>query len=119
MVEVKNWFDFTNLKDIAVVSWRLTGDGQELQKGELPAPDLAPRATAQLAIPVKAFTPEPGVEYFLEVSFRLKQDESWAKRGHEIAWDQFKLPDAAPASVVGRRAPCRLCASARTPRKPP
>jgi len=98
LVEVKNWFDFTNLKDIAVMNWRLTGDGRELQKGELPAPDLAPRATAQLAIPVKTFAPEPGAEYFLEVSFRLKQDESWASRGHEIAWDQFKLPDAAPAA---------------------
>ena len=47
---------------------------------------------------MKAFTPEPGTEYFLEVSFRLKQDESWASRGHELAWDQFKLPDSAPAS---------------------
>ena len=118
VVEVKNWFDFTNLKDIAVVSWRLTGDGKELQQGELPAPDLAPRATAQLAIPVKAFTPEPGVEYFLELSFRLKQDESWAKRGHEIAWDQFKLPDAAPACRCRTQPPCRPCASARMPRRP-
>jgi beta-galactosidase len=100
LVEVKNWFDFINLKDIAVVGWRLTRDGKELQKGEVPAPDLAPRTTAQLAIPVRRFTPEPGAEYFLEVSFRLKQDESWAKRGHEIAWDQFKLPDAAPASAL-------------------
>ena len=24
----------------------------------------------------------------------------WAKRGHELAWDQFKLPDAAPAEVA-------------------
>jgi len=100
-VEVKNWFDFTDLKDIAVVAWRLTGDGRELQKGEMPAPDLAPRATAQLAVPVKSFKPEPGVEYFLDVSFRLKRDQSWAKAGHELAWDQFKLPDAAPAVEAG------------------
>ncbi|HEY9175553.1 MAG TPA: glycoside hydrolase family 2 TIM barrel-domain containing protein [Verrucomicrobiae bacterium] len=99
-IEVKNWFDFVNVKDVAVIAWRLTGDGQELQKGELPAPDLAPRATAQLAIPVKSFTPQPGVEYFLEVSFRLKQDESWAKKGHELAWNQFKLPDTAPAPAL-------------------
>jgi beta-galactosidase len=99
-VEVKNWFDFTNLKDIAVVNWRLTGDGKELQKGEVPAPDLAPRATTQLAIPARPFTPEPGAEYFLEVSFRLKRDALWAKRGHELAWDQFKLPEAAPAAAL-------------------
>ncbi|HNQ88709.1 MAG TPA: glycoside hydrolase family 2 TIM barrel-domain containing protein [Verrucomicrobiota bacterium] len=98
-IEVKNWFDFVNVKDIAVLTWRLTGDGQELQRGELPAPDLAPRAAAPVAIPVKPFAPQPGVEYFLDVSFRLQQDESWARRGHEIAWDQFRLPDAVPASA--------------------
>jgi len=101
-IEVKNWFDFVNLKDIAVVQWRLTGDGKELQQGELASPDLAPRATAQLAVPVKPFTPAPGVEYFLELSFRLKHDTLWAKAGHELAWDQFKLPDAAPALAVVR-----------------
>ena len=99
-VEVKNWFDFINLKDIADVNWLLTGDGKEIQKGELAAPDLAPRASTQLAIPVKPFTPALGVEYFLELSFRLKQDTPWAKKGHEIAWDQFKLPDAAPPTLL-------------------
>jgi beta-galactosidase len=96
-IQIKNWFDFTNLKDIATLNWRLAGDGQELQQGELPAPDLAPRATAPLAIPVKPFSPKPGVEYFLELSFRLKQNARWARKGHELAWDQFKLPDVAPA----------------------
>ena len=96
-VEVKNWFDFTNLKDIAILNWRLSGDGSELQSGTVSAPGLAPHATTQIKLPVKSFTPKPGVEYFLELSFTLKQDEPWAKQGHEIAWNQFKLPDAAPA----------------------
>jgi len=99
-VEVKNWFDFINPKDIAVLNWRLTGDGKEIQSGEMPAPDLAPRASGVVSIPVKAFTAEPGVEYFLELSFRLKTDQPWAKAGHEIAWDQFKLPDSTPAAVA-------------------
>ena len=97
VIEVRNGFDFLNLKDLATVSWRLTGEGRELQKGELPAPNLPPRATASLALPVKPFKPAPGVEYFLEVSFRLKHDEPWARRGHELAWDQFQLPEMAPA----------------------
>lgn len=95
IVEVKNWYDFVNLKDIATLHWKLTADGRELQKGEMAAPDLAPRATTQLSIPAKPFQSEPGVEYFLELSFRLKRDESWANKGHELAWDQFKLPDSA------------------------
>jgi beta-galactosidase len=96
-IKLKNFFDFTNPKDIAVLKWRLTGDGAELQSGTLPAPDLAPHAVAQLTLPVQPFAPQPGMEYFLDVSFRLHRDTAWAKQGHEIAWDQFKLPDAAPA----------------------
>lgn len=99
-VNVKNWYDFTNLKDVAGIRWRLTGDGKLLQFGEMAAPDLVPYATATLTVPVKPFTPAPGVEYFLELSFRLKHDTLWAKAGHELAWDQFKLPDTAPAVVV-------------------
>ena len=99
-IEVKNWYDFTNLKEVATLTWRLTGDGQVLQSGILPTPDLAPHATAQIAVPLNPFKPDPGVEYFLELSFRLKQSTPWAKAGHEIAWDQFKLPDAAPATTT-------------------
>ncbi len=99
-IEIKNWFDFTNLKDIAAGAWRLTGDGKELQSGELPELDVAPRAAQTLTIPVKTFTPQPGVEYFLELNFTLKHDQPWARAGHLLAWDQFKLPDAAPASAV-------------------
>ena len=101
VVEVKNWFDFLNLKDVATLRWVLTADGREIQRGSLATPNLPPRATAQLQIPIKPFTPEPGKEYFLELSFRLKHDEPWAARGHEIAWEQFQLPDAAP--VVAAR----------------
>lgn len=99
-VEVKNWFDFLNLRGVVTGHWRLTGDGKELQQGELHPLDLEPRGIKHITIPVKAFTPEPGVEYFLDLSFRLRKDESWAKKGHEIAWDQFKLPDAAPAPAA-------------------
>ena len=99
-VEVKNWFDFVNLRDVATAHWRVTDGARELQRGELPPLDLAPRAVQQVAIPIKVFKPEPGAEYFLELSFRLRQDEAWARRGHEIAWDQFKLPDGTPPPLL-------------------
>jgi beta-galactosidase len=99
-IEVKNYYDFTNLKDIASGQWHLKGDGRVLQMGKVPELDIAPHAAQQLSIPVKAFQPEPGVEYFLELSFTLKRDRLWAKSGHEIAWDEFKLPDATPGAAV-------------------
>ncbi len=106
--EVKNWYDFTNLKDIAKIEWKLTGDGKLLQSGDLPAPDLAPYATGTLTVPVLPFKPAPSVEYFLELSFRLTHDTLWAKVGHELAWDQFKLPDAAPALALDSSASAQL-----------
>jgi beta-galactosidase len=99
-IEIKNWFDFVNLEEVATASWKLTGDGEEIQSGELALPAFAPRATAEITLPVKLFTPKPGVEYFVELSFRLKHATELLKAGHEIAWDQFKLPDAAPASAL-------------------
>jgi beta-galactosidase len=95
-VEIRNWFDFTNLKDLAEGTWRLMADDVPLQEGKLPELDLAPRASLRLAVPVRAFQPEPGVRYFLELSFKLRRDTRWAKAGHELAWDQFELPDAKP-----------------------
>jgi len=103
-VSIKNWYDFTNLRDIASGQWRLKADGREIQTGKLPVLDLEPGATKQVAIPVKAFTPQPGVEYFLELNFTLNQNTPWAEAGHEIAWDEFKLPDAAPAAAVATEA---------------
>ena len=34
----------------------------------------------------------PGAEAFLNLHFRLTADTPWAEAGHEIAWEQFKLP---------------------------
>ncbi len=99
-VEVNNRYQFTNLKDVANGRWSLKADGKEIQSGVLSDLDLAPGATKQVSIPLKKFKPAPGAECFLNLSFTLKSDQPWAKAGHEIAWDEFKLPDAAPAQLV-------------------
>lgn len=37
----------------------------------------------------------PGAEYFINFSFRLKNDTEWEKAGYEVASEQFKLSDSA------------------------
>jgi beta-galactosidase len=98
--EVKNYYDFVNLNEAATGTWRLKADGRTVQQGKLPSLDVAPHGTQTITIPLKAFQPEPGTEYFVELSFQLRKDSLWAKAGHEIAWDEFKLPDSSPAMVV-------------------
>lgn len=100
-IEIKNWFDFINVHDIATGIWRLTEDGRTIQQGDFEDLSIAPGKTATVKVPFKTFEPAPGKEYFLQVSFQLKRDEAWARKGHEIAWDEFKLPQhvAAPGST--------------------
>jgi beta-galactosidase len=99
-LEIANGYFFTNLKDLVRGEWRLTCEGETLQKGLLPELNLAPGGTLRVTPPLKAFAPKPGAEYFLEVDFFLSRDLPWAKAGHSLAWDQFKLPVSTAAPVV-------------------
>jgi beta-galactosidase len=69
--------------------------------------DIPPGQSKTVTLPMGGLIPKPGVEYWLEVSFRLRRDTSWAKLGHEVAWDQMKLPDSVPppALVVSKTKP--------------
>jgi len=106
-IEVKNWFQFTRLAEIAAGSWALKADGKRVQSGKLTGLDLAPGEAKEIVIPCEYFKPEPGLEYHLEITFHLTRNLAWAKAGHEIAWDEFKLPVDAPALpvVVSMEAP--------------
>ncbi|MCL4402951.1 MAG: DUF4981 domain-containing protein, partial [Acidobacteria bacterium] len=96
-IRVKNWFDFTNPKDVAEGLWEVKAEGRTIASGHLPELDMQPgeEKTYKLALP--KLQPKPGVEYWLNVSFVLKHDTSWAAKGHEIAWDQFAMPGSVPA----------------------
>ncbi|MGH9666658.1 MAG: glycoside hydrolase family 2 TIM barrel-domain containing protein, partial [Bryobacteraceae bacterium] len=98
-VRVKNWFDFTNPKDFAEGVWEVKAGGQTIASGGFPELDIEPRTEKTYRLALSQIQPERGVEYWLNVSFRLKHQTPWAAKGHEIAWDQFKLPVSAPAPV--------------------
>jgi beta-galactosidase len=42
----------------------------------------------------------PGAEYHLKIRFVLSADTSWAPKGHEVAWDQFRVPFPVPPKVA-------------------
>ena len=96
-IKVKNWFDFINAKDVAEGRWEVKADGRAVASGSLPELDIAPRQEKEYTLPLPKIAAQPGVEYWLNLSFALKADTSWAPKGHEIAWEQFALPVAAPA----------------------
>lgn len=96
-VRVTNWHDFLNAKDVVRGEWELRAGGETLGRGGLPEVDIAPRQSRDFTLPLPAIDPEPGVEYWLNLGFVLREDAPWAPAGHEVAWEQFQVPVASPA----------------------
>ncbi|MCX7012607.1 MAG: DUF4981 domain-containing protein [Candidatus Sumerlaeota bacterium] len=81
-------------------SWRLTADAETIQEGRLPRLDIPAGAGVETTIPFTKPALRPGVEYWLTLSFTLPEDAPWAARGHEVAWEQFRLPFEAPHDAL-------------------
>jgi len=99
-IEVANWNDFLPAETWLAADWRVVADGSVLEQGALDGLALAPREKKIVALPIRAITPRRGTEYWLEVSFKLKIKTPWADPGHEVAWEQFKLPWSIPVASV-------------------
>jgi beta-galactosidase len=100
-IEITNWHDFTPLDQALSGFWSLQADSRIVANGALPSLKIPPRASQVVHIPLPSIVPEPGAEYFLNVSFRLPRQTAWGGRaGDEMAWEQFALPMSAPAQPL-------------------
>ncbi len=95
-VEITSRYGFTNL-DTLEGRWSLTCNGDILQSGLLQPVNLSAGQSQNLIIPVQPVTaPEPQGDYWLRVSFHLKENQPWAEAGHEIASQQISYPIEVP-----------------------
>ena len=85
-IVVENEFLFTNMNKYAG-SWELVEDGVVIQSSEFDEAqmDLPPLTEKTLKVPYEITEPKAGAEYFVNVSFKLKEDDSLAKARNEIA----------------------------------
>ncbi|NOX66482.1 MAG: DUF4981 domain-containing protein [Chlorobi bacterium] len=90
-VRIKNKFSFTNL-DKYIAQWNVSEDGIIIQNGELGKLNIQPLTEKTIKIPISKIKTKPGAEYWLKVRFVEAEDNLWAGKGFEIAWDQMKLP---------------------------
>lgn len=88
---IRNEYDFVSL-DFVDIFWELMAEGDILDSGKLAKLALGPEEEQKVTIPFVKPTLKEGTEYFLKISFALAQDTRWAKRGHVVAWEQFKVP---------------------------
>ena len=89
----KNLFVSTSAFDCVV---RLEKNGKLLKEALL-ATDVPPLSEKCYALPFPAQTRSG--EWAVTVSFRLREDTAWAKRGHEVAFGQAVYKIDAPAVV--------------------
>lgn len=94
-VRIRNKYFFTNLAEFDAM-WTLTEDGEVIQTGVLGQLDIAPGEIKIVTVPIKPHPLTAGAEYWLRVSFHLRQDTKWATKGHEVAWEQLKVHYSVP-----------------------
>jgi beta-galactosidase len=101
---VENRHHFRNLNELEV-RWKFTEDDIELNAGKLNL-DLPAGQAEVINIPYKKPELKPGAIYQVLISFHTREDRSWAAAGHEVAWEQFRLPffrPSVPEKVSGKR----------------
>jgi beta-galactosidase/beta-glucuronidase len=96
VLKVRSLYQFATLAHLEGV-WTLRRDEEIVAQGTLPPLDTPPGAETLVTLPYDLPTDAPGADYWLEARFLLKADTLWAKRGHEVAWEQFALPAPAPS----------------------
>jgi beta-galactosidase len=89
---IRNRYDFLSL-DHLNGTWILTRNGENIRNGQIDLSGILAGGEKSYRVPLEI--PEnldPGDEYFLNLSFQLREGASWADAGHLVATEQLKLP---------------------------
>jgi beta-galactosidase len=98
-IEIYNRYAFRDLDDVAL-NWEVVADGLPIQEGVIEDLEIPAGASQRIHVPLREYTPEPGVEYHLNLSFRTRAATALLPAGHELASEQFRLPREAPAVTL-------------------
>ncbi|WP_408008119.1 beta-galactosidase subunit alpha [Pseudalkalibacillus sp. A8] len=88
---IENRYDFISL-DHVIMKWTITADDEVMTYGEDHLLLILPHQKKEVTLPYSLTNVSPDTDYYLNLSFILKEDTLWAKKGHEVAWEQFKIP---------------------------
>jgi beta-galactosidase len=87
---ISNNYDFWDMSNISL-EWALQANGVTIESGRISDLNLEPGKNKEITIPFSQPDLSARTEYWLKISYSLKNEMSWAQAGHEIAWDEFKL----------------------------
>lgn len=91
-IKITNRYNFLHLNpEDFEVAIKVEADGREVWSGKEPI-NLKPGESQEFMSPIARLRIALHGEVFMRVAVRLKNDTTWAGEGHELAWEQFKLP---------------------------
>lgn len=91
LVRMKNKHFFTDLNEFDFF-WLLEGNGLKLAEGRIENVALEPQKEGLFSTSFPQLKAEPGVEYYVTICAKQKQDKGLVKAGTELAASQIKLP---------------------------
>ena len=100
LVTITNKYDFTNLSFFNI-NWEVLADGVLYKSGHLGQIALGPGESSTEEIPFGTITPEPGVEYYLNLYLSRADEWGIIPQDHQYASEQILLPFHAEASAAG------------------
>ena len=96
ILTVENHMDFADPAERISAAWALTLDGSQIAEGPLEIPSIAPHACAE--IPLAFTVPDKG-RCFLTVTYVLKKESFGLPAGHELGFDEIRIPTAEPRAL--------------------
>lgn len=93
IINLLSRYDFANLDRFNLV-YKVMEDDVILQTGFMAVPSIEARANKDITLPydLSAIKVKPGAHYYVNISYQLREDTSYASSGHELATTQFELP---------------------------
>jgi len=88
---VENLYDFIDITQYDL-HWIIEADGQLFAKGHQALPSLKPSHKKSIDLTFPTLPSHDNKEYFITLSAVLRSPQGLLNTGHELAFEQFKLP---------------------------
>ncbi|MEL6944577.1 MAG: beta-galactosidase domain 4-containing protein, partial [Bacteroidota bacterium] len=87
-IKITNLHDFSDLS-VYVLKYEILKNGEVINEGKLEMAPLPPNTSKTINSPL--IQKDMFGDFYLNLSFQLKEATSWAEAGHEVAWEQFSV----------------------------
>ncbi len=91
VIAIENRYDFQSL-DFLEAEWDLSTPFEVIKSGKIETLDILPDESRIFVFGPFDQSLKSRDDFYLNIRLKLKNNEPWANKGHELAWEQFAFP---------------------------